>query len=694
MAFAVKYRCEFDTIKGRTVKVDIEEDGAASITNLTAFGESPLKINYPNGEFDKLTGIRESKVEFLILNDVVTAADFLTTSDTQYKLKVYVNGTLEWLGWLDNDQLQETFVDTKTEIRLTATDGLSLIKSKELNQAGSQVWGIYRVNDYIGMCLDNTGLNTAYNCLINMYPEGEDQRGVDSDYDAFYYAHVSSFTFLTGPRNFDDCYTVLAKIMESFGCMLFQARGEWWIIQTNDRIANYLEGTRREGITSSVVADASYQFEIGLNKTQKLRNADALVSWEKAFKFVKMNYEFKMPPVYFRNFDLLDGTFVAPPSTSARGVYTLADWTELNLDTFVGVEIDTTINAELRRYIFMIPNSPYGTVASQSWVRTTGYYINANDKVSFSYQTSEKSSVFAQGKQVHYVILTDGVDVYRLTESGQWVIPSSTTPGFGAGGVGYTWNAAEDRRFWKGYSITSVDPTPVSGEIYLIFVGQSHANGGASNEVRIMDIQFNVTPYYNEKLTVSGYEQKSEQTATLKNDYDNQMFISKSDNIGTQGAILNPDYSQILNWKYYSELDADAVPFHKYITRAYWKSVYRNYVKLEATLFNLYDTRLISLLNTCTIDEIPDTEFLITTLSSDLRQETAEITIVEIRNTANTDDFDELAASETFRYLNVRQEIFNEIPEEKRPLEWRYGPIGLAISLIKRNKRRRFNNYS
>ncbi len=350
-----------------------------------------------------------------------------------------------------------------------------------------------------------------------MYPEGEDQRGVDSDYDAFYYAYVSSFTFLTGPRNFDDCYTVLSKIMESFGCMLFQARGEWYIIQTNDRIANYLQGTRREGITSSVVADASYQFEIGLNKEHKLRNADALVSWEKAFKNVKLNYEFRMPPVFFRNFDLLDGSFVAPPSTSSRAVYTLDHWTELNLDTFVGVEIDTAINAELRRYIFMIPNSPYGTVASQSWVRTTGYYINANDKVSFSYQTSEKNSVFASGKQVHYVVLVGASNTYRLTESGQWVIPSSTTPGFGAGGVGYTWNAAEDRRFWKGYSITAVAPTPVSGEIYLLFVGQSASAGGANNEVRIMDIQFNITPYYNEKLTVSGYEQKSEQVNTLKN---------------------------------------------------------------------------------------------------------------------------------------------------------------------------------
>ena len=81
-------------------------------------------------------------------------------------------------------------------------------------------------------------------------------------------------------------------------------------------------------------------------------------------------------------------------------------------------------------------------------------------------------------------------------------------------------------------------------------------------------------------------------------------------------------------------------------------------------------------------------------MSSDIRQESSEVTLVEVRDTSTTDDFDELAATETFRYLNVRQEIFNEIPEEKKPLEWRFGPVGLVISLIQRNKRRRFNNYS
>mgnify|MGYP006340564629 CR=1 FL=1 len=698
MAYATKYRCEFDTIKGNSVKIDIEEDAfAGSITNLIASGESPLIIDAPNAEFDKLTGVRESQIRLTILggDTGVVAADFLSTSDTQYKVKIYINSVVEWVGWLDNDKLIEQFQDGKYDIELTGTDGLSLIKNIELsNLSDAQIWGIDTVKKYIAYCLDKTDLGLDYWSFINCYPVLEsggslfdvDQRGVDNDFDLFYYANITSFTFLTGPRNFDDCYTVLSKIMEAMQCTLFQARGKWYVIHLNDRIANDLDGTLRDatGAALSIATNQSFAVNVGLNQDVKLVNADAVVSWNKANKDVKLAYEFKMPPVFFRNWDLLDGTFNAPLSTSARPVYSIDNWTENVGDTYIGIEVDTATTAELVRYILQYPVVTYSNGTVQPAASTTVYYINENDKISFGYSTREKNAGFVVTSQFNYVILTDGITTYYLDDDGKWYTSIKA--------IGKAWAGAEDRRFWADYSIQS-EAVPISGQIYvkLTAIGNSRT---ASNEVHYKDLDFTITTYFNEKLTVSGYENKSSQTAKLKNSYDNQLYVSNSDNIGTQGAILKSTYGQFAGYKYYSAASSTQVSFAKFMTRVAWKALYRNYIKFEGTLLNIYSTgNLLSLLNTITFDEIADKEFMITTISNDIRNETAEVRLIELRDTSDTDDFTQVG-TEAFRYLNVREEVFNDIPEQKKPLDWRGGIYSVAMQLIIRRKRRNFNNYS
>jgi len=65
---------------------------------------------------------------------------------------------------------------------------------------------------------------------------------------------------------------------------------------------------------------------------------------------------------------------------------------------------------------------------------------------------------------------------------------------------------------------------------------------------------------------------------------------------------------------------------------------------------DLYSSgRLLSPLNTVEFTAIPDKEFLITTLQMDVRNESAEFTMVEIRDTSNTDDFTHLG-TEDFKY--------------------------------------------
>ena len=120
--------------------------------------------------------------------------------------------------------------------------------------------------------------------------------------------------------------------MQAFGCTLFQARGKWYIIQTNDRIANQLDATERnyENAKLGAVTNQSFQINIGLNEVTKLINADSLVSTQKPFKQSIIKYSFDVPPFYFRNFDLLDGTKIDMMSTNQKVYYSILYWNSLN----------------------------------------------------------------------------------------------------------------------------------------------------------------------------------------------------------------------------------------------------------------------------------------------------------------------------------------------------------------------------
>ena len=696
MAFAVKYRIEFETVKGRDVRIDIEEDAfAGSIIELTGTG-NPLEINYPNSEFEKAAGIRESKVRIRILSDVVTASDFLTTSDTQYKVLIYINSTLEWAGWLDNDILREPFLDTPEQIELSASDGLSLLKSIPLaNLSDAQVWGIDRVKNFIAFALDKTELSLSWYSFINMYPAGADQRGVNADYDAFYYAYILSHTFLEGPREFNDCYTVLSKIMQAFGCTLQQSRGAWYIVQTNDRLAGDLDATIRNssGTATGTVLNQNFTFDIGLQETCKLINADALMSWEKAFKESVIKYGFLQPPIYFRNWDLLTGTFRALLSTSTRQVYDLDDWGTLESvlisnyqisdEGYIGVEYDSATNAELTRYILFYEDA---TQFNDFGKTTTIYPVNKFDKINLSFSRREKNQgFFTSNALACFVKLTAGSTYYTLNSTGQWISNATRA-------LSIAYGTGNDRRFWQDFSIQS-EPIPENGIITITFTSLG-SSLTSNNEVHFKDISFSIVNYFNEMLTVDGYQHKNEQAATLKNKYDNQIYIANSPNVSVQGAIMTATYGGVGNWKYYTANDNTSVEFSKYIARCYWRTMYRNFIRMEGRLFDIYPGgRLLSTLNVARFTEIANKEFLVTTLQIDVVNEQAEFTMVELRDTTDSSDFTE-TGTEQFKYLNVRQEREEKIYEDKKPIDFKFGLAYVIFQLLQRGKRRRYNNYA
>jgi len=229
--------------------------------------------------------------------------------------------------------------------------------------------------------------------------------------------------------------------------------------------------------------------------------------------------------------------------------------------------------------------------------------------------------------------------------------------------------------------------------VKLTAIGNSRTS---SNEVHYKNLNFEIVSFVNtfENKTVLGFEQKGEQNAVLKTEHETQVYIQKSLDISNSGAIMTNLFGELPTWKYYSASDSTAVLLYRFMERVMFKAVYRNYSKFEGNIFNLYnDSHLITPLNTIVFDEVADKEFMITTIELDIRNEQAEFTAIEIRDTSSTDDFDKVPDVEPFRYQNTVGELFNKITEQKKPLDWKFGLLGVAVQLLIRGKRRRFNNY-
>ena len=730
MPYYVTHRCEFDTVKTRLVKIEIHKEfteaPTAPVINLIAATESPLEINYQNGEFDKMAPIRESKLRLRILNKNVNASDFFINYDTEYKILVYIaaentlNYNLEWAGFLDNNIITEPLLDTYSTIEISANDGLSLLKTKDLvSSINDQIWNKISLKNLLAVVLYHTNLQLNFNTYINLYNDAPSnvRNDIGQMNDVFDYTFVYSHTFLRGPRDFDDCYAVLSKIMQSFGCTIFQARGEWFIIQTNDRALNQLDGTLRDfsGEPYDVDLNAQYNTLIGLNEETKLINADALTSVEKAYKEVSVKYKFTSPPIYFRNWDLVDGIFRANLSTNTRKIYELShwefgqSWTQVvpingSKKGYVAADIVNTINGdvELRRYLVLYRNDGMGSAFNgESAVKTQRYPVNKGDIINVGFR-ARLNVALTPGTYTFYkcivkLIGNDGNNYYLAGGDAKWYTNIQA--------LIKTHDTNIDTRLWSDFFGGDSKPLPVSGIIELEFT--SHGTF-AGDEVHFTDLTFEVKSQMNDLVTVDGYEEKRENADGLNivNKYDNELFICHSPNISNIGAIFGNASlpTTIQTFRYKNE--ETKVTFLQYMAKAYWRAFHRNFIRVEGALYNLYqNNRLLSLLETVKFDFYNNKIFMLTTLNMDIRNETAEFTCIEVTDPDLLDPKLEEANIEipidvsapsvnSFRYLNVKAKDVNDpLKEPKFPIDHRSGIFGYLQSINRTRRMRRYNNY-
>lgn len=198
---------------------------------------SSVVLSY-DGADDKYQSLMASQLTFDLLDRNGEDGKFFhlyTGSETQYRVDLVevVNPLLErliWSGFLLPDQYNEPYKSVAIFVSMTATDGLGLLKGKEIEESKL---GKFSVIQYICACLKETGLNQG----LYFAPAIEAANGYK-----WHEIYLDSVIYRTTDKDdldyvskieYDSAYDILERLVHDLGCKLYSYRGKWYLTGVN-----------------------------------------------------------------------------------------------------------------------------------------------------------------------------------------------------------------------------------------------------------------------------------------------------------------------------------------------------------------------------------------------------------------------------------------------------------------------------
>ena len=170
-------------------------------------------------------------VSFIISDqeDYDNFPDLLNFDETKYYVELVINSVIKWRGFLLNDYIQVPFTTGNQEVSMNCIDGLSFLRYIYYD-GDVNVNSLIKQIDIIGTCLNALPFDDMifiYACC-SYYADGMFDRGdagADEPFSQTYQYNRDFYQL--------DYYTILENIIKSFGCRLFQANGDWYILPMN-----------------------------------------------------------------------------------------------------------------------------------------------------------------------------------------------------------------------------------------------------------------------------------------------------------------------------------------------------------------------------------------------------------------------------------------------------------------------------
>jgi hypothetical protein len=617
-------------------------------------------ILQPNSnDEDPIGGIISSQlnVSFIISteSDYTNFPDLLNFDDTKYYVELVINNVITWKGFLFNDYINLAFTTGNQEVNIVCVDGLSLIKYNNYDTDLSINTRITLLK-LIGTCLSNIPFNTASNlyACCSYYAEGMLDRADGGQYEPF----AQSTIFIRDVINID-YYTILENIVTTFGCRLFQANGDWYILPMNQMASTIYYTKYTISTNPTVVASGTLTNTINIAPYQDgnvhfVNNGQTKIV-RKGYQVVEANSQL----TYVDN-AINNGTFKKISSGQAIG------WQKSEVSTGTVTLVEQS-DAEFNYYIISRGDSFFGSAALTNVVSSftkqnfAPYMYGPGATLSFDYegyQVGDKIKLIVE----LYRKTAVSYDSNYLTNDFKWSetvsaieIVADKEQQFEAKTINIPLGqVANDSPFLlAGYS----------GHIIITFLADSAAYKGG----KIRNIKLNQQDYSITALDVKrqiGQDNVIVKEIELPYGLYSPPYGGWNGGNNNFGALFNltgvPSSSQLtngalINWYKYEDIATEYYQLHSLIIRQYSNLLNRNIASLEGDLGNYKATNgLIYLDKTFTVQDSSTNalsyngkKFLINRLTLDTyNDEVSSIQLIEVTNTDN-------ASVETIKYIGL-----------------------------------------
>lgn len=467
-------------------------------------------------------------------------------------------------------------------------------------------------------------------------------------------------TYIKDANNYLDCYNVLLWIMARWNLSLFQSKGIWNIVHWDElRYSGYsIPGYEYDSdfnLLGPVTLDNGFtKFLIKPMDPASIPNVYPETGLNhrviRPFAFDKETFNYKQPGRLLRNSDfqqlgaLLNTTTTGSgPTLQTTKEYAAPWWVYdggFSATFFIRVVTDS-LNNEIERSLVVIGNSIHGYKIE----------LNAGDTFRYSFSFKTNPSIGGSATLTFIIYLTDGVSTVYVNN------PFSDESKYTWGvttGLTYTIVAGDNTSAWHTVEITP-PAAPFDGLLY-IQLDELLPTSPGPGETIYKDLSFEAVFLVNQSTKIIGHTHKTEQTATIKQNEDEEIFLDDSPRNSIAGTLFLDAMSGVLQkrtaqWFLNNPADTRRLGDLTTFETEFWRRKTRSV--LEGTLRGLVSADTggdhISMLSVFLCSIFPNVNYIWGKLEIDYKNNKCTGTLWEIYDEGETDG--DLTSTYEFKYL-------------------------------------------